>query len=396
MGPASSTRFRLQEERNMRMLGKLITGAAVVATVTTLTAGVALADPPSGTTPKATDIVGVGSNTTENMLDQMTLNYDSSHKTGTHIYSFDALQNAALAAGSNITEKKGCAKTPRPNGSSAGIAALAGNIKTGKHFCLDFARSSRAQKSTDPSGLSFIPLALDNISYASVAKTKATPKGTNAPANLTTHQLQEIYTCTVTKWNQVGGSSSATIHPLLPQPGSGTLSQFLTDIGIPANGFGKCVNEPNSLEENEGVDPIFTGPNAANEIVPISAGRWLAQAYHSAKCKTAKCATDKTGVFTECQTPKAGQNRFGCDVNGVLKVNKINGTAPINGTGAKAVLNPKYTPTFIRTLFDVVRTAKTKDGIPAYLEAFFGPKGAFCKDANVIKAYGFESTASCG
>jgi len=207
----------------MRMLGKLITGVAVVATVTTLTAGVALADPPSGTTPKATDVVGAGSNTTENMLDQMTLNYDSAHKTGTHIYSYDALQNAALAAGSNITEKKGCAKTPRPNGSSAGIAALAGNIKTGKHFCLDFARSSRAQKSTDPSGLSFIPVALDNISYASLAK------GSNAPGNLTTHQLAEIYTCTATKWNQVGGSSSATIHPLLPQPGSGTLSQFLSD-----------------------------------------------------------------------------------------------------------------------------------------------------------------------
>lgn len=372
----------------MRMLGKLITGVAVVATVTTLTAGVALADPPSGTTPKATDIVGVGSNTTENMLDQMTTNYNGAHKTGTHIYSFDALQNAALAAGSNVVEKKGCAKTPRPNGSSAGIAALAGNIKTGKHFCLDFARSSRAQKSTDPSGLSFIPLALDNISYASLAK------GSNAPGNLSTHQLAEIYTCTVTKWNQVGGSSSATIHPLLPQPGSGTLSQFLSDIGVTTPGA--CVNEPNSLEENEGVDPIYTGANAKNEIVPFSAGRWLAQAFHSAKCKTAKCATDKTGVFTECKSPAKGQNRFGCDVNGVLKVNKINGTAPINGTGAKAVLNPHYTPTFIRTLFDVVRTAKTKDGIPAYLEAFFGPKGAFCKDTNVIKAYGFESTASCG
>jgi len=372
----------------MRMLGKLITGAAVLATVGTMTAGVALADPPSGTTPKATDIVGVGSNTTENMLDQMTTNYNGAHKTGTHIYSWDALQNAALAGGANIVEKKGCAAVARPNGSSAGIAALAANIKTGKHFCLDFARSSRAEKPTDPSGLTFVPVALDNISYATLAK------GSNAPSNLTTHELTEIYTCTATKWNQVGGSSSATIKPLLPQPGSGTLSQFLTDIGVTTPG--PCVTEPNTLEENEGVDPIYTGANAKNELVPFSAGRWLAQAYHSAKCKTAKCATDKSGVFTECQTPKAGQNKFGCDVNGVLKVNKINGTAPINGTGAKAVLNPKYTATFIRTLFDVVRTAKTADKIPAYLEPFFGAKGAFCKDTKVIQAYGFEPTASCG
>jgi ABC-type phosphate transport system substrate-binding protein len=388
VGRHGRPRFRLQEERNMRMLGKLISGAAVLAAVTTLTAGMALADPPSGTTPKATDIVGVGSNTTENMLDQMSLNYDNSHKTGTHIYSFDALQNAALASGSNVVLKKGCKAIPRPNGSSAGITALAGNIKDGKNFCIDFARSSRAEKSTDPSGLSFIPLALDNISYASLAK------GSNAPSNLSTHQLAEIYTCSVTKWNQVGGKSSATIKPLLPQPGSGTLAQFLSDIGVTTPG--KCVNEPNSLEENEGVDPIYTGSNAKNEIVPFSAGRWLAQAYHSAKCKTTKCTTDKTGVFTECQTPKSGQNKFGCDVNGVLKVNDINKTAPINGTGSKAVLNPKYTATFIRTLFDVVRTAKTKDGIPSYEEAFFGAKGAFCKDSNVIKAYGFESTAACG
>jgi ABC-type phosphate transport system substrate-binding protein len=372
----------------MRMLGKLVTGAAVVATVTALTAGMALADPPSGTTPKATDIVGVGSNTTEFMLDQMTTNYNGSHKTGTHIFSWDALQNAAATTSPNIVEKKGCTATPRPNGSSAGIAALATNIKDGSHFCLDFARSSRAEKSTDPSGLSFIPLALDNISYATLAK------GSNAPSNLTTKDLTEIYTCTATKWSQVGGKSTATIKPLLPQPGSGTLAQFLTDIGVTTPG--KCVNEPNTLEENEGTDPIYSGANAKNELVPFSAGRWLAQAYHSAKCKTTKCATDKTGVFTECQTPKAGQNKFGCDVNGVLKVNDINGTAPINGTGSKAVLNPHYTTTFIRTLFDVVRTAKTKDGIPAYLESFFGAKGAFCKDAKVIEAYGFESTAACG
>jgi ABC-type phosphate transport system substrate-binding protein len=374
----------------MRMLGKLITGAAVIATVTTLTAGVAMADPPSGTTPKATDVVGIGSNTTENVFDQLTSNYNSAHKTGTHIYSWDALQNAAAAAGSNIVEKKGCASTPRPNGSSAGIAALATNIKTGTHFCVDFGRSSRAEKTGDPAGLSFIPLALDNISYASISK------NSNAPTNLTTKDLTKIYLCQVTKWSQVGGKSTATIHPLLPQPGSGTLAQFLADIGVTTPG--KCVNEPATLEENEGVDPIYTGSNAKNEIVPFSAGRWLAQAYRSAKCKTTKCGTDKSGVFTECKAPTKTQNKFGCDVNGVLKVNKINGTAPINGTGTKAVLNPHYTSTFIRTLFDVVRTAKTKDGIPSYLDGFFGAKGFFCssKEKAVISAYGFEATASCG
>jgi hypothetical protein len=89
-------------------------------------------------------------------------------------------------------------------------------------------------------------------------------------------------------------------------------------------------------------------------------------------------------------------------VNGVLQVNKINGTAPIltKGSGSKAthVLNPAYTRTFIRTLYDVVRTAKTSDHIPAYLNGFFGPKGFFCsaKEKTVIAAYGFEADRSCG
>jgi ABC-type phosphate transport system substrate-binding protein len=379
----------------MRMLGKLITGAAVLATVTTLTAGAALADPPSGVTPKATDIVGGGSNTTEFLLDQLTTNYNAAHKTGTHIYSWDALANAAATTSPNIAYKAGCVAAPRPNGSSEGIADLAENIKDPKsksHFCLDFARSSRAEKSTDPSGLTFVPLALDNVSYASLAK------GSNAPTNLTTKQLTEIYTCTVTKWNQVGGKSKDTIHPLLPQPGSGTLAFFLAAINVTTPG--KCVDEPNTLEENEGVDPIYTNnkKNAPNEIVPFSVGKWISQAYHSAACSTKSCSTDKSGVFIKCKKPAKGQNAFGCDVNGVLKVNDINKTNPIKGTGAKAVLNPHFTPTFIRTLYDVVRTAKTSDSIPSYLNGFFGPSGFFCssKEKATIAAYGFEPTASCG
>jgi hypothetical protein len=36
-----------------------------------------------------------------------------------------------------------------------------------------------------------------------------------------TAQLAAIYTCADTTWNQVGGSSTATIQPFLPQTGSG-------------------------------------------------------------------------------------------------------------------------------------------------------------------------------
>jgi hypothetical protein len=53
----------------MRILSKLVAGAAVLATVTMISAGPALADPPKGTVPADTDIVGVGSNTSEFLLD---------------------------------------------------------------------------------------------------------------------------------------------------------------------------------------------------------------------------------------------------------------------------------------------------------------------------------------
>ena len=168
------------------------------------------------------------------------------------------------------------------------------------------------------------------------------------------------------------------------------MSFFLAAIGV--NALGTCVDEPTTLEENEGVDPIFTGPNAANEIIPFSTGDWIAQGFHSAACLNKSCTPVK-GVTCK---PKKGQNTFGCDFNGVLKLNKINGKSPTTGKGVNTVLNAGFTAAFIRTLFNVVRTAKTKDGIPAYLEQFVGAKGLFCTNKTLTKDYGFLPTASCG
>ena len=366
----------------MRMLSKLVAGAAAVAAVTAMSAGTALADPPNGVNPAPGSVVSVGAQTQQNLFDTLAVNWDKANPKKTQLYTWDALNSAG--ADNNIATKKGCAPILRPNGASPGIAALAGNIKIGSHYCIDFARSSRAEKSTDPTGLSFIPFAFDSVTYASVVK------GSNAPANLTTKDLTEIYTCTATKWNQVGGKSSATIHPLLAQAGAGTVSFFLAAIGVSTPG--KCVDEPTTLEENEGTNSIFKGKNAPNEIIPFSTGDWIAQAYHSAKCLNTSCTAVK-GVTCK---PKKGQNAFGCADNGVLKLNDINGTAPVSGTGTKATLNPKFSSTFIRTLYNVVRTAKTKDGIPAYLEQFLGAKGLVCKNPAQVKDYGFLPDPACG
>jgi len=411
----------------MRMISKVVAGVAVAATLA-MSVGVAMADPINAknpwkhgpgklyypgdynsVTPRYCDVVGSGSNTTEYLFDQYSLNYNAAllkaHKKFSQttsckkdptpfFYSWDALQNSAETAGASITPKPGCPSTPRPNGSTPGIQALADNVKVTGHssvYCLDYARSARARKSSDPTDVTFVPLALDNVTYATV-------KGSNAPTDLTTAQLEAIYSCTDTTWNEVGGTSDATIVPLLPQSGSGILTFFLTAIGGSTFTPGPCVQEPSSLEQNQGVSSVFTGSSAVNEIIPFSAGKWVAQAYHSPACSRKTCLTDRTGVFIKCNNPKKGQNDFGCDVNGKLVLGDINGTSPTTGSGSSTALNPGFTTGFVQAVYAVVRGTNS---IPRYLQPFFSrtAKNSFCSKTNqktLIPDYGFEANPDCG
>ena len=343
-------------------------------------AGIALADPPSGVTPKETAVVGVGSDTSEYLGDQLAFDYNKAHSTGARLYSWDATNPKTGLAGDNIRLKAGCAVIPRPNGATAGLTAFFTNSKTSdhKHFCIDYVRSARGRASTDPAkgpgGVLFVAQAKDAITYA----TNAT---TDAPANLTAAQLNAIYTCTDTTWNQVGGTSTATIQPFLPQTGSGLRSSFLKDIGVATPG--SCVNS--SVQQNEGTDPQFS--NNPDALVPYSVAKWISQVFHSAKC----------GV-----KPTTTQNRFGCDEHGKFVLNSINGTKPTAGTGRTTVINSNFTPKFINPITDVVRWASTADHIPSYLERFFASAsrhGWICSSRQAlqdIRNYGFLTTPFCG
>jgi ABC-type phosphate transport system substrate-binding protein len=370
----------------MRMLKKLLVAAAAAATVTAMGVGPALADPPTGVTPKEGDVVGVGSDTLEFLMDQFSFDYNRTHSTGAKLYSWDAL-NPVTGLTDNIKTKSGCAVIPRPDGSSAGILALDANAKTsdGKHFCIDFARSSRARASTDPAfgpgGIAFVALATDGVTWAANSTT-------NAPANLTTAQLNGIYSCTITNWNQVGGKAG-TINAQLPQTGSGTRAFFLGAIGVSTPG--SCVGS--TAQENEGINPVLAGPNT---IFPYSIGKFIAEKFHSAPCLNSTC----TGS-PQCK-PNSSQNKFGCDTHGNMVLKKINGTSPTTGTGSKTVINSKFTPAFLRTVFEVVRWASTKDHIPSYLDKFFGSAargGWVCGNSTAhtdMIHYGFLPTPFCG
>lgn len=373
----------------MRILTKLAAGAAAAATAVAVAAAPALADPPKGVTPKPGDVVGVGSDTIQNVMDQFSHDFNASHSTGPKLYSWDATNPKTGAIHDLIATKSGCAKIQRPDGSTEGITALVTeNATTSGHPCMDFARSSRDRAPTDPpfakGGIAFVTMAGDAVTYSTQAVT-------NAPANLTTAQLTAIYLCKVTNWNQVGGKSG-TIKAFLPQTGSGTRAFFQTAIGVATPG--PCVSDDNGLlQENEGVNPVLKSPNA---IFPYSVGKYIAERYHSAKCLNSTCTPNASGVICK---PTAGQNLFGCDTHGTMVLHKINGTAPtkpfpLTNTTTNPVINPAFTPTFTRLLFEVVKfSTATSDHIPAYLEKFFGAKGWVCTNTTAktdFRHYGFR------
>src|SRR5215469_8985804 len=214
--------------------------------------------------PCENDAVGVGSDTITPLTDQLATDYNNTLPAATACSktvststtfeeSWDAVNPISGAIGDSIPEKTDCANIARPDGSSAGINQLATFTKsTSGPLCTNFARSSRPRGSSDPpfapGGVAFAAMAADAVSWAAPAANTA------APASLTPSQLNQIYTCSVTNWNQVGGGNQA-IAPFLPQSGSGTLSFFLAAIGVTTPG--PCVSDNgNTLEENEGVDPV--------------------------------------------------------------------------------------------------------------------------------------------
>ena len=386
----------------MRTVMKLLACAAAATTFAVVSATPALADPPSGTTPKNADVVGVGAQTSEFVFDQFSTDYNKTlAATKPHLYAFDATNPTTGATGDSIVTKLKCKAVARPNGSNAGIKLLTTDDPTvSSHPCVDFATSSRSRATTDPTNISFIQFAGDAVSYA-------TQSSTNAPANLSQQQLQEIYSCEATKWNQVGGTSKATIQPFAPQSGSGTASFWLQALGLTA--FGSCVStsatqsgaagaSANTLEQNEGVAAILVGNK--NAIVPFDVGDFLSQAYHSAACENAGCTPDSSGKIC---VPTGSDNTYGCDVNGTLKLNEVAGTKPttiwpLTKSSKGALINSKFDAQFLRDLYVVVKDAE--GSIPAgEYTTLFGPRGWICGNSTAhkdLKDYGFLVLPSAG
>jgi ABC-type phosphate transport system substrate-binding protein len=287
-----------------------------------LTVGLVTPALAQGEGPRSTDVVGVGSDTTE-YATAFLFDGDSGGDAGYNAtnnarraismfangdYNGRGVYNGTCGAVGGSGFAPGCESTTNqqpnllagtallragtkpvvlPNGSGAGIAALVSDAGAGYQSLpagsINFARASRLPNSTEIGNCDALPSTCGGLhvfqfgtDLLRVAVTGSTTSPTNAPAGLSAAELVGIYQCTTTHWNNIAGNSggsSNTIHPLIPQSGSGTRNFFLADLQA-ANGgnpitLGSCVR---TVQEHDPTG-IAADPSPQDAIEPFSVAR---------------------------------------------------------------------------------------------------------------------------
>ena len=316
---------------------------ALAALVVGFGAGTANAVPPANGT--ADVLAVVGSDTTFNFMTAFTKTFNAN--TTVNKDRDKMINIAAKPTGNQTIPAQGACTTPRtyglghlpPDGSGAGRTALYGtdglmenadNTSTG---CLDIARSSGSRDAAvDPATAKFFAYAKDAVSYTYWGA---------GPANLSQADLQAIYTCSKTTWQQIPGSGkTGTILRYLPQSGSGTRDFFLKTVlgGVTVAPSTTACPLDETVQENTG--SAVPSAKRAKAILPYSAGQWVVQ--------------NKSGGAAD----KTAGNKIGA-LNGV-KAATGNGTTAKPNTGG--ILDGSFLGS--RFLFNVLDTR-----IPSYGQA---------------------------
>lgn len=369
--------------RKFALAAVSLTAAAALA----LSVGPASADPPSGTTPAATDLVSVGSDTSQVLDNALSAAFDAqSPAPASKYYSWDA-----TPAGS-ITTKTGATSIARPNGSGGGITALndvsASNPLTtgGVRKTVDLARSSRGPQGTATTD-TFIQYAEDAIGWAGFTTTST--KTSDSPSALSYTDLQKIFNCTFTNWNQITDVTgytgpNVTIKVVMPQANSGTRSTFLGDLGLASTFVGSCWSGT-LVEENEGTDAALNDPAV---IFPYSIGHYVGQVYDGKSS-----GTDAPGVLDALRS--------------VINPPSGSGTVAQVNTTAKTINQTFANTGFGRFLWHVVLTSDWNGtggaaNEQAHLKVLLGKSGAngwICKNGgSIISSFGFLplNALACG
>ncbi|PKQ32281.1 MAG: hypothetical protein CVT62_04475 [Actinobacteria bacterium HGW-Actinobacteria-2] len=319
----------------MKLTKPLVLGLAAGLAVTALAVGA-----PAFSDPVSNSYVLVGSDTLQDSANALVNGTDVTgarvriKAAGASLANYDAFPTTG--AGSSIQTKPGGVFFPRPSGSGAGVNALKASINGTTYLTsaqaitgqVDIARSSSGpgNNANDNGLLAYVPYARDGVAYAY--------RGDAKLANLTTDQLKAIYQGTLTSVDGV------TVKPLIPQADSGTRKFFLSAIGATcALTDGSCTTS--ALAENDASVLKEDG-----NIIPISAGSWIAQS---------------NGVAPST-----------IPTDGSVKLGSPDGTAPFNGTGTNLVPNATfYNTIYGRDTYLVVERARITPGNGKYDPALF-------------------------
>jgi hypothetical protein len=201
---------------------------------------------------------------------------------------------------------------------------------------VDFARSSTNDASTRTGqGLTYIPFALDAVTYATFGQS-------SVPKNLSTATLKTIF--------QANTPNCTSFHPKVPQNLSGTWKFWSQKFGP----FGNCVQQT-TLEEHDGA--IIGTDQLA--LAPYGVAPWEAQT-------TNKTVTDRHG---------------GAIVRG------IDGQSPFSFS----------TFPYSRLLFNVIRTSDINN--QPWNSTFVGTNSQICQHPEVLSPFGLQpppATNPCG
>lgn len=324
---------------NAQTKRKLAKAVTVTAGLGLLVAGTGTAQADPSGSPQYRQLAGVGSDTTQGVMGAIanTVTLGGQKVIG----SYDATGTPTITTKATAA----CQGLNRPNGSGAGRTALVNELNKG-NGCLDFSRSSSLNLAAVTPGLTYVPFAVDGVTYAVSA-------GSALPLDLSTADLHAIYTCDP----GFVGTAPYDIHPLLPQAGSGTRSFWESVVGITeadvTSGKYPCVSDTKGgkkIEEHDGrvLD--------TNSLVPFSIAQYIAQSSSTI-----------------------------ADIRGTAQLGNINGVPSLLlNTGAAAT----------RDVYNVIPTAKVATS--PWSDAFVGSTSLVCQQSTLIKKYGFGVNANCG
>lgn len=367
----------------------------IAAFVVILTAAVAAAIPPASADPDPNNpgtaiasvsdpsflYAGVGADADYELMDNVAASYNATVATPSAttpwVESYDSVNPKTGATAENITPKPGCGVSPvivRPLGTGDGNTLLNNDpistVGSGVH-CINFNRSSSA-KATDGSqnGLTFWTLGQDAIDWVTVGTAYA-PR-----TALTISQLQQIFTCQITDWAQVGGQEGA-IHVYVNPSTSGTYKYFLSAIGTTTGAVtaGCGTTGPHAVTQVPQVDgtKLAGDPQA---IAPYAVTKWAGQA----------------------NSPSGFVDRRGGTVLGHIKDSTAPTTTEVLDSTTYTVLNTSFANNGPqgRYIYNVTRNADSAT-LQTIASNLFGSAGYICSNQDeLLIPYGMPPLGSSG